>query len=711
VVKYRYVRQAATPVVESDSSGQSVRYRMLVASGALIVNDVVSSWTGTPFAGSTGWISGTVTDSADGVPLTDILITAGGQQTLTDSSGSFELQGLPPGTHNLVAYSLDGSYQPFQQGALVAAGQQTPVTIALTKAVLVPVVFTVSVPANTIENAPIRMAGNLYQLGDTFGDLDGGLSTVAARMPALTQVGPGRYSLTLILPQGADIRYKYTLGDGFWNAEHASDGSFVVRQLIVPSGEKEVDVQDSVATWSSGPSASILFEVTVPASTPPGDGLSIQFNPYGWTEPIPMWPQGNDAWVYELYSPLSMLGSFQYRYCRNDQCGLADDAQTAGAAPGRFVSTSLTPQDLQDTVSSWSWMQALPATTIIGQPVNVRPSSFWAGVEFQAGDEPTWQAWIPQAVQNVQGLYANWLVLDPTWTVGRTSPLDLAPHPGADPLSADTLGIVSSARAAGLNVALFPTVRLGADAASWWQSAPRDPAWWDSWFERYQAFVVYYADLASRSGARALILGGDWLGPALPGGEVNGASSGVPADAEARWEAVLAAARAHFSGKLYWATAYPGNLTDMPTFVQDLDGVYLLWNVPLDTSGSASVDQLAAATGAVLDQDIQPFQNLLGKPVILAVAYPSAKGAAAAGQPLAVDLMSGNTTAPVDLTLQADLYQALLVAVNDRSWVSGIVSRGYYPPAVLMDASASVHGKPAATTLWYWYGRMLGIVK
>jgi hypothetical protein len=40
-----------------------------------------------------------------------------------------------------------------------------------------------------------------------------------------------------------------------------------------------------------------------------------------------------------------------------------------------------------------------------------------------------------------------------------------------------------------------------------------------------------------------------------------------------------------------------------------------------------------------------------------------------------------------------------------------VVSRGYYPPAALRDKSASVHGKPAADILWYWFPRMLGVVQ
>jgi len=65
----------------------------------------------------------------------------------------------------------------------------------------------------------------------------------------------------------------------------------------------------------------------------------------------------------------------------------------------------------------------------------------------------------------------------------------------------------------------------------------------------------------------------------------------------------------------------------------------------------------------------------------------------------------------VDMKAQADIYQALLSAVNSRAWVTGFVSRGYYPPTILQDKSASTHGKLAADILWYWYPRLLGVVK
>ena len=708
IVKYRYMRQGKLPILEDNPADKTVRYRLYFVTSPGAVEDVVSAWADSLFNSPYGRITGQIVDSSNGAPIPSILIAAGGEQTLSDSTGKFNLEALPVGTHNLVAYAMDGAYQTFQQGARVEVGKSTKVTLTLAPASMVSVVFTVSVPSSAFRNLPIRLAGNLHQLGDTFGDLQGGLSMVAARMPLLSPMADGRSTITLALPVGADIRYKYTLGDGFWNAEHGSDGAFILRQLVVPASQSPIQVQDTVSTWQAGPASPILFEVNVPSITPVGDIISIQFNPYGWTEPMPMWSRGNNQWVYQLFSPLNMLGNFEYRYCRNDQCGVADDVQTPPGKRGRPVSTSLAPQDLQDTVSGWTWFQPEAPAAVVGLPVTQRPSGFWAGVEFLPVHDPTWHAWMPVAIQDVRSRYANWLVLRPTWSVSRTSPFVFSPVPGADVSWADNLNTINVARASNLSIVLFPEMNLPVDAAAWWQSAPRDPAWWEAWFNRYAAFVATHADLAAKAGAQALILGGDWVAPALPGGQVNGGSSGVPADAETRWGAILADVRKRFGGQVLWAISYPGGLQSVPAFVLNLDGAYLLWYAAL--SGS-SVDDMKAAAGQLLDNEIQPFQKTLGKPVILAAAYPSVNGAAEAAFPTQALFQPGTSQTQVNLQAQADIYQALMIAVNERAWLGGFVSRGYYPPATLQDGSASVHGKPAENVLWYWFGRFTGAVK
>ncbi|MBI2331404.1 MAG: hypothetical protein HYU84_04440, partial [Chloroflexi bacterium] len=597
VVKYRYIRLGGTGAVEDTTFGTTIRYRLHNVASSAEVQDVVADWSDKTYTRPVGTILGQVYNVDTGSPIPNILVTAGGIQFITDSLGRFELAGLPTGTHQLTAYSLDGLYLPFQQGAIVAEGNPTIVDLRIKPTHLVNVTFTVAVPEDTVPGVPVRIAGNILQLGNTFADLQGGVSTVTDRMPIMNLQPDGRYSVTLGLPVGTYVQYKYTLGDGYWNAEHKGDGGWIVREFLVPG--QDVTLQDTVATWlASNQSGPILFEVSVPSVTPPSDIVYMQFNTFGWMEPIPMWPLGNNRWAYKLYSPLNFLGSFSYRYCRNGQCNSADDNQTVGTAPtGRQAGTSLLGQDIQDNVGSWKWFENPETFALVGSAITPRAANFVAGVEYQATHRPNFSYFAPQAFANTKAIGSNLAVLTPSWTVTSVSPLRFSTQPGTDPFWIDSAIMVSQARALGLNVSLFPTPHFppstdtGVSASvKFWKDAPKDNAWWQTFFTRYRAFLVNYADLAAQTGAQSLILGGEWVTPALPGGLlVDGSSSNVPADAEAQWRAILQDVRTHFKGQVFWALPYEKSTFTTPvSFLRDVDGIYLLWSTPIATSPTAT---------------------------------------------------------------------------------------------------------------------------
>jgi hypothetical protein len=257
----------------------------------------------------------------------------------------------------------------------------------------------------------------------------------------------------------------------------------------------------------------------VPANTPVGDIIYIQFNPYGWTEPVPMWPIGNNRWVYKLYSPLGILGSFGYRYCRAGQCGSADDTTSMGDHVRGDRSLPASRRRISRTPSNPGpgWKPTDPGN-LVGVPVAVRQNSFVAGVELQPTQHPNWVTAHPAGHAEHPGARRQYGVLTPTWTFSKSSPLVLAPIPGKDSFWNDTYRMVTQARALNMSVAIFPTPRFETTAEAFWASAPRNEDWWQTWFDHYRAFVINYADLASQSGAQTLILGGDWIEPALPGG-------------------------------------------------------------------------------------------------------------------------------------------------------------------------------------------------
>ena len=720
VLKYRYLLIRNQAVQEHISDGRAVRYRMYRVDGPGLVQDVVSRWTDTDFSGPTGRITGQVTDAKTTQPIPSVLIAAGGAQTFSSADGTYLLEGLPPGTHNLVAYALDGSYRTFQQGAVVAAESTTPAPIVLEPAQNVSVIFTLIVPPDTVPALPIRLAGNLFQLGNTFADLTGGVNTLASRMPALTPQSDGRYYLTLNLPAGTDLRYKYTMGDGLWNAERTSQGGIRVRQLIVL--DSNLQLVDQVEAWENGKSAPITFDITVPAHTPPGDNVAVQFNPgFGWTEAIPMLSAGNNRWIYVLSSPLDITGSIRYRFCRNEQCGSADDLQTAGPnSQGHFIRSSLLPQMVVDPVKDWVWLPPKMEPVILPDiPIVARGANFIAGVEFQPGYHPSWKPRMPSALGDVRSLNSKWITLSPTWTFTRNNLPVLEPVPSQDVLWANLVEDIQSARSQGLHVSLFPTTNIPGGSDLWWSSASRDFSWWQVWFERYRTFILHYADVAAKEGVSFLVIGGEWIAPALPGGTLSdGSASGVPEDAEMRWRALISEIRNRYKGTLLWAIPFQ-SLSNPPAFLDSIDQIYVLWSEKIAKGSDASEEEMKNKAGKQLDEILKPLQAQIGKPVILGIAYPSADGGATGclpspnGKCLDLNLLSRPNpdipTVTLDLQEQVNVYDAMMIAINERDWISGIISRGYYPPAVLQDKSTSIHGKPAQGVVWHWYKGFLGI--
>jgi hypothetical protein len=718
VIKYRYARQGTYISTESTSKKQQVRYRMALVDGPSEIHDVISAWSDIPFNSPEGRIKGQVLNTDNSTPIPGLLVTAGGQHAFTASDGTFLMEGLPPGTHNIVIYSIDGAYKTYQQGAVVAADSTTPAQIKLNSSPLINVVFTLAVPQDTLPAIPIRIAGNLYQLGNTFADLSGGVSTLASRMPILNPLPDGRYSTSITLPAGAYVKYKYTLGDGFWNSEHNLDGNFQLREFIVP--ETSTIIEDQVESWGTGEKGPIIFDINVPSTTPPEDTASIQFNPYGWTEPIPMWDLGNNHYAYILYSPLNVFERFGYRYCRNDQCGNADDILTIGNDSfGRIMETSDGSQTINENVGDWVWLDPnLSLSYTILPAVQTRDSDFVAGIEFQAYYHPSWMPLNPKLFDQIAGMNANWVTLSPTWTYTENAPPILEPFPGNDMLWNDILFTIRQAQDAGLNVALKPTPQFQGSIDDWWSNAPRDFAWWIVWFERYRLFALHHADLAQQTGAQKLILGGEWVLPALPEGLLqDGSPSGVPSDAETRWREIINEVKNHYQGTLVWAHPYVGESGDLPPFIDVFNTIQIDWSPPLSQNPSASEFELYSQTAIYLDQYIFPIIQKTGLPVIIALSYPSADGGITGCIPDPLAIVEGvcldthllsrpNPDIPTvlrDLDEQMMAYNAILTAINERDWIDGVIARGYYPPAALQDKSSSINNKPSGDLLSNWF--------
>ncbi len=716
VIKYRYSREtASTPMEEHTYDGRQVRYRLFKVQHQSSVVDQISRWTDTNFYGPTGRIMGQVSNNQTGQPIPNLLVAAGGMQVYTSADGAYLIEGLPPGIHNLAVYAIDGSYRTFQQGAIVAPDSTTPASFSLEPTELVDITFDVHAPDNTVPAIPIHLAGNLYQTGNTFADMSSGVSTIASRMPTLDVFPDFRYSTTLQMPVGAHFRYLYTLGDGLWNAEKSAEGMVVVRDLIIP--DEDTTISDTIENWYENSQAPLSFDINIPSSTIADDSLSIQFNPLiGWTEPVPLWRLSETRWVYVLNSPLHILDSLRYRICRNDQCGSADDLFTAGPNhPGRGLPSADTPQTVQVQIDDWAWLDTpLQDTITAPETIIPRDDSFIAGFEMLAAYHPSWNKRIPLAINAISNSGANWITVSPTWSVTRSSLPILEQIPGTDPFWLDTEQQIITSQSNQLAIGLKPALNFSINQDRWWLEAARDYAWWQVWFEQYRNFLLHHATMASRYNLDAIIIDSKPITPALPDGTLaDGTPSGVPADAQQRWDALLDEVRNRFDGQMIWSTDYSQFVNGAYMDLTQFDQLEITINEPLTNNNEPLQTDLEVEITRLLDDGVYPIIAEKPMPILLRIDYPSADGAATACLPdpeggcLDFERLSQPNEDTVsinrDLQEQTDIYNAFLYIVNQRDWIMGVISADYYPPAALQDKSASVHGKLAEIALTTWY--------
>jgi hypothetical protein len=720
LIHYRYTREAPAAADEIGTTGAPITYRVAHSSAQTQVNDIISAWSDAPYQGQTGRIIGRIFNKESGGGLPEMLVSTAGRNTFTDGEGAFRIEGLPPGLHTLTVFSTDGAYQTAQQGVVIAAQSTTPVELGLLPAQMVQVTFEVTVPADTIPGTSVRIAGSLRQLGNTFGLLTGGLSTSSALMPTLTLVDPTHYLGVVTLYTGADLRYKYTLGNGLWNAERDSKGAFLTRQLIVP--DDDIIVADTISTWHSGQQGSLNFSVSVPDSTPVTDLISLQFNPFTWFDPLPMWRLDEDEWFYVLHGPLDFNGSLGYRYCRNLQCSSADDEVSAGPdAVGRPVTTSRVSQDLIDEVIAWKWWDlASEAATVVAPEISPR-SDFEVGVAFLPAYHPSWMALNSISMNEVANLGSNSVILTPTWILGQNNPTPLLTFdPAHTPFRDDLKRMGKEAASRNLHVALRPSLLpLTGDTNTWWFTASRDLAWWSGWFEQYRSFALTHARLAQEIGASKLILGGREVAPALPGGTVlDGSPSGVPLNAEDNWRSLVEEIRSIYSGQLAFEIELSQDLQPPPSFIDAFDGVHIYWHAALSDNQDPSVTEMQAAARSLLDEKILSNPLLAGKPIVLSVEYLSVaeSASACAREPDGIcrnpsEFDQGAIVDPdlaLDLIGQSEAINAILLEATPRPEITGFFVQGYNPTVALQDKSASVNGKPAREILWYWYTHLTG---
>lgn len=705
VIRYRYVKDGQNSIVERDPAGNQVHYRLYHVSDASEVRDLVTTWDSNPYQGITGELSGYIFDKNTEVPLPEIMVTFDGMRTFSSSDGFFKFERVPLGEFRITAIHPDGKYQVFQQNAVIAENSITPASFGMAASKMVNIKFVVSAPDGTEPIAAIRVLGNIYSLGNTFAEITGGSSIAASRAPVLTARNDGKFEIDLQLPSGTDLRYKYSLGNGFINAEHDQKTNFLTRQLIIPS--KDSTVNDSISTWFSKGTQPVNFIVSSPENTPASDYVSIQFNPYVWLDPISMWKSGPNQWTYSLYGPFEYLENSQYRFCRNDQCGIADDDLTKGKDAGGYQLSIQESQPLTINYQVAQWFGLQPIQYGL-QPVELPASSTFFIKGFQL-ETPYNRNWLPPmnggfVDMGVSG--ANWLFFSPTWTFSKNDMSSTGLIPGSDPFSFDILTIKDKALEAGMTLAIYPQINTKEPLEEYWSSTGKSFIWWNKWFDQYERFIINYVDFSEAHGINTIIIGGRSAAAGFPGGRLpDGNFSNTPFEFNDRWKKLFEMIRSRFSGQIGFALPYTSFLDDAPQVISAADFIYLEFDASLASTNSPTVGELESKFNSIIDEEVYKLYATYQKPVILSINYPALDGTASNCINSGINC-SGLTNGSIDVAEQADVYQAILRSSVTKPWIYGFISDGFNPAAAVQDNSPSVNGKPAIQVMSYFFNNL-----
>jgi len=706
VIKYRYVKIGEEIIPEGILSGQPVRYRMLYASEPKVIHDVIKVWGDEPVSVETGILTGTVLNENSSDPVQDVFISAGGQLTITDANGHFTISGLPAGEHNVLFYAVDGQYKPFQQGAVIAEGSITPVSITLQPAKPVIVRFDIT-PPNDALGAPIYMAGNLIQLGNMFSDLVGGTSIKPGLMPELTPQTDGTLSINLQLYAGVDLRYKFTLGDGYWNAERGSSGEVLTRQLIVPDHDAVIDL--TIKSWHTPGFDPITFEIEIPPETTPLDEKFIQFKQENWMEPIPLWPLANGKYLYILYSPFLDKTTLSYRFCRNAEQNYA--LNVIEDASQFQIESSETKQLRTHTIKNWDYYSVAPQQSATNQiPLPPDTNSFNKMIELSPDMDMSWPVYASTGLVELAESGVDTVVFTPSWSYQNNNAI-LEPSIGRTPFYQQVVNLLENAESLGLSRALYPQIMASHQMGTRWPEKDHSASWWFTWFESCRIMLLNYAKIAEDTNSEMLIIGGDSLLPAFNGGMYpDGSATDVPSDSITLWRELILDIRKNYKGKLIWAINTHLSVDPLPEFVEVFDAIYISVDSPLATGRSASFEEIAAGFTSLVDNHIYEVYRSTSKPIILALAYPSVDRAYEGCQLInkncindGLFLVDEMVNYSINLEDQALIYEAVLPIIASRTWVTGASIRGYQPTVVLQEGSSSIRGKPAGNLIFNWF--------
>ncbi len=257
--------------------------------------------------------------------------------------------------------------------------------------------------------------------------------------------------------------------------------------------------------------------------------------------------------------------------------------------------------------------------------------------------------------------------------------VEIYPHPKYSMPMSTILRTAKDARDRGMEVFLFPILRLEDESKGWrGELAPADL---DLFFKNYEKYILEFAALAEELEIPLLSVGSE-----LESMEVH----------EERWRKVIQAVRAVYKGKLTYSANWD-SYKKTPFFdALDYIGVTGYFELAEEKNKEPSVEDLLHAWRYVY-ADLMRLSEKWKKPLIFTeIGYLSQKGTASWP-------WKEGANEPLDLEIQRKCYEALRRMWDDEPRLEGVYLWNWFGWGGADSKEYTPRNKPAAKEVAKWY--------
>ena len=332
-------------------------------------------------------------------------------------------------------------------------------------------------------------------------------------------------------------------------------------------------------------------------------------------------------------------------------------------------------------VVAWGLAACLPAPVLRDEG---RREPFLRGIALGLfdGTPGAYEAHYDEELREIRATGATDVSLVITWVQDDVAAAEVRGAPGYTAPDALVRRMVRRARDLGLRVTLFPILRLLHRTPSEWRGVihPTDPA---RWFASYGRRL----DALARLGAEERVA---WISV---GSEIVSLQA-----RKGDWEALIAATRAVFPGRLLYSANWD-RVTDVPFWgALDAIGISAYWRVtPI---GERATVRGAIAAWRPIRDELRALARALDRPIVFTeVGYPATAGAGAWPWN---DFLVGSEGA-LDQEAQRRLFEAFAAVWSDEPVLAGAFVWLWLSPGGLLDRGHTLRRKPAGLVLHDWY--------